>query len=835
MPRSVGSPSYELAVNATMNSIMEDYQSGEGPRQVFILGDADSPLSRDAAEKWHAMLLNPTGSAELDVPIQSTPISFRAFPHALDYSFHWLATDGKAIDMPTPEMLPEILLGVFTGDVVSGNLLENDVKLKLDGNEYLTEITLEGGSFRIAPDNTLVMRDVDAGTVGTYRPDTGLLIIKTVNGSLRIYMHASGEHQAGDYTYVSKAAQLYHGESVKEEIFGYLAVDGDGMSQSAKLHIVIEPCDVTTLLTISRLGKDSGVAGDFVTADGSAGRELSGTLTHQLANGLKVQVSVDGGKTWLDAVTHGWKWTFIDTSAHSSSWTVQVRVSDGVTHGATVLSQEVTLVESPGAPTIVGIPDAVGVYTATLAKDGSEMMVSLLGTGAKVGDTIHIQWGSSTYDQVLTQVNISNATVSLNVPASVTYSTSSFNYDFRVTAQIIGHDGAIGALSAPYNVVGTYARAPASDGLLLAPVDDVYTGNGFAVTTTGSMAKAVATTSNLAGLMLTDSLQANARFTLDKPADQIALRLSGADNALGVEIQVFDVNGDLLHRQMVFGDASARHIANFSWAKTGVMDIGSFTVTAMSASVTLDSFSQYVVTHTPDTRDPNLIDVLAETFHGSDGDDVVSLSQYAPTYFGQPTAAIHGGGGIDTLKIVGANHQLDMTAAGSKISSIEVIDLTGVGNNTLTLNLSDVLRNGGTDIFHTGDRPRVQMMVQGNAGDKVNLGDLLVDGVDHGDWVKQSAVVIGAATYDAYQHSSLAAELLVQQGLTVVVSNSAVVGIAAALRSNANAELLQDGPELLSVGSDAVATSGVPEVVVHGYPGSAPALTDLKEFELQFF
>jgi hypothetical protein len=774
-----GGPSYDKTIQAAANSIKAQHLAGDGPSQVFILGDTGNSLSQVVAESWQAMLLNPTGGAVLGTPIISSPICVTPFYPGYEYSFHWLATGGKAIDVPSPEMVPDMLLGSLIGDSISGNLLDNDVKLTRDGNEYLTQITLDGGLFHIAPNNSLVMTNVRAEVKGVYEPETGLLSITTESGTLQVHMYATSVHHAGDYTYRSRFVQLYHGESPKNETFGYMALDTTGASQSANLHIVLEPSDARNLLNIDTFGKDTGLQGDFLTADGTAGREVSGTLSQHLASGLKVQVSVDDGKTWLDAVTHGKNWTFLDMSRHSSSWKIQVRVSDGVTHGTLVLAQDVTLIEAPAAPVIVRIPEAENIYTSVSAKDGSEMTVSLTATSAKAGDNVHIQWGTSTYDQVLTPLNISNGYVILNIPAAVTYSTASYNYDFEITARIISRDGALGAPSAPYSVVGTYTRALLSDALQLAPVDDVYAGNGFIITTTGSLTKTAATISSLAGLTLIDPVQANATFTLSKPADQIVLRLSGAENALGVQIRVFDVDGNILHQQAVFGDATARHVAIFNWSKSGLADIGSFTVVAMSASVTLDSFSQYVATHAADERDRNLIDILTETFYGSGADDIVSMSQYAQTYFGQAAAAVHGGAGTDTLKLLGTNHVLDLTAAGAKISSVEVIDLTGSGNNVLTLNLSDVLRNGGTDIFHAGDAARVQMMVKGNPGDRVNLSDLLVGGVDHGDWMKGAAIVIDGVIYEAFQHSSLAAELLVQQGVSVSVSNSTAVGAGA--------------------------------------------------------
>ncbi|MET3374060.1 Ca2+-binding RTX toxin-like protein [Variovorax boronicumulans] len=109
------------------------------------------------------------------------------------------------------------------------------------------------------------------------------------------------------------------------------------------------------------------------------------------------------------------------------------------------------------------------------------------------------------------------------------------------------------------------------------------------------------------------------------------------------------------------------------------------------------------------------------------------------------------------------------------MSSIEIIDITGTSYNTLTLSLAEVMNNSGVDLFYQGDKSRVQMMVKGNAGDTVNLSDLLAPGVDQGDWVKKVGVVtLGGVVYDGYQHSSLAAELLVQQGVTVKLSNVAL-------------------------------------------------------------
>ncbi|MBV7586980.1 hypothetical protein KW851_29460, partial [Pseudomonas sp. PDM33] len=94
---------------------------------------------------------------------------------------------------------------------------------------------------------------------------------------------------------------------------------------------------------------------------------------------------------------------------------------------------------------------------------------------------------------------------------------------------------------------------------------------------------------------------------------------------------------------------------------------------------------------------------------------------------------IHGGNGVDVLKVEGHDQVLDLTSAHGKITGMEVIDLSGDGANTLKLSLQDVLDNGQADLFHSTDKHSVQMMVQGNSDDVVNLDHQSAAGKD-GTW-----------------------------------------------------------------------------------------------------
>ncbi|MFZ1873380.1 MAG: hypothetical protein WAU54_11505, partial [Chania sp.] len=129
---------------------------------------------------------------------------------------------------------------------------------------------------------------------------------------------------------------------------------------------------------------------------------------------------------------------------------------------------------------------------------------------------------------------------------------------------------------------------------------------------------------------------------------------------------------------------------------------------------------------------------------------------------------IEGNGGVDVLKLTGSDQVLDLSSWTGRLSSVEVIDITGSGNNTLNISLGDVLDQGSRGAFISDES--VQLAVKGDAGDVVTLSDLLPNGMDVGDWENLGEVISAGISYDVYLHSGMDAELLVQQGVTVQFS-----------------------------------------------------------------
>jgi len=83
----------------------------------------------------------------------------------------------------------------------------------------------------------------------------------------------------------------------------------------------------TATVAITAITNDTGTAGDFQTSDTQL--VVSGTLSATLGAGEKVQVSSDGGTTWVDATVTDTTWSYDDTATtHWNDFTYQTRVVD---------------------------------------------------------------------------------------------------------------------------------------------------------------------------------------------------------------------------------------------------------------------------------------------------------------------------------------------------------------------------------------------------------------------------------------------------------------------------------------------------------------------------
>ena len=82
----------------------------------------------------------------------------------------------------------------------------------------------------------------------------------------------------------------------------------------------------SAVATVTALSADTGTAGDFIT--NVASQTVSGTFTGTLGAGEKIQVSADGGTTWVDATPVGPTWTASGVTLSAGAGTLSVRTTD---------------------------------------------------------------------------------------------------------------------------------------------------------------------------------------------------------------------------------------------------------------------------------------------------------------------------------------------------------------------------------------------------------------------------------------------------------------------------------------------------------------------------
>lgn len=142
----------------------------------------------------------------------------------------------------------------------------------------------------------------------------------------------------------------------------------------------------------------------------------------------------------------------------------------------------------------------------------------------------------------------------------------------------------------------------------------------------------------------------------------------------------------------------------------------------------------------------------ADLLNGGLGDDVLigGAGDDTLVYEENDSRKVDGGGGTDTLSFIGRSGlTLDLTAESNSVfRDIEIVDLTGLGNNTLILSTADVLAISSSTNTLT---------IEGNSDDSVVISDLVSWSVTAGT---------GALTgYDIYTNGE--AEIIIDDTINV--------------------------------------------------------------------
>ncbi|VEB97428.1 type I secretion C-terminal target domain (VC_A0849 subclass) [Cedecea lapagei] len=126
--------------------------------------------------------------------------------------------------------------------------------------------------------------------------------------------------------------------------------------------VTVDTVAPTYGITIDSISDDTGQsASDFITMDTTL--TLNGTLGHALASDERVQISLDGGQSWVDTVVTGTAWRYVDgRTLPDGDHLYQVRIIDQAGNVGSTASQVVTV------DTVV--PDTVGTIVSYTDNDG---------------------------------------------------------------------------------------------------------------------------------------------------------------------------------------------------------------------------------------------------------------------------------------------------------------------------------------------------------------------------------------------------------------------------------------------------------------------------------
>ena len=184
-------------------------------------------------------------------------------------------------------------------------------------------------------------------------------------------------------------------------------------------------------ISIDALQNDTGLsASDFITNDSQI--IVNGSLTAQLGNNEKAQISVDGGASWIDLVVTGTTWRYTDgRTLTDGTYQYQVRVIDNAGNvGATDSQNVVVDLTAPAATTIT--VDSVSQDTGLSGSDfiTSDNQISLKGTlGAALGSGDHAQ---ISLDGGVTWTDVSVSGLSWTWVDTRTLADGDYNYQLRV-------------------------------------------------------------------------------------------------------------------------------------------------------------------------------------------------------------------------------------------------------------------------------------------------------------------------------------------------------------------------------------------------------------------
>ncbi|AXQ32753.1 Ig-like domain-containing protein [Enterobacter hormaechei] len=317
------------------------------------------------------------------------------------------------------------------------------------------DVTLNGDVPTIAI-NTFAQDDIvnaaEHGTPlvisGTTDAPAGQTVTITLNGKT----YTATVQNDGTWSYTVGSADVTALADGGSYVINAQVSNAIGNSASDNHTVTVDLTAPSMGISIDSLQNDTGLsANDFITNDSQV--VVNGSLTAQLGNNEKAQISLDGGVTWIDLTVTGTTWRYTDgRTLTDGTYQYQVRVIDNAGNVGATDSQDVVIdLTKPAAATIT--VDSVSQDTGLSDSDfiTSDNQISLKGTlGAALGSGDHAQ---ISLDGGATWTDVSVSGLSWTYIDGRTLTDGDYNYQLRV----IDEAGNISATTSQVVTIDTVA------------------------------------------------------------------------------------------------------------------------------------------------------------------------------------------------------------------------------------------------------------------------------------------------------------------------------------------------------------------------------------------
>ncbi|WP_096205854.1 Ig-like domain-containing protein [Enterobacter hormaechei] len=296
------------------------------------------------------------------------------------------------------------------------------------------DVTLNGDVPTIAI-NTFAQDDIvnaaEHGTPlvisGTTDAPTGQTVTITLNGKT----YTATVQNDGTWSYTVGSADVTALADGGSYVINAQVSNAIGNRASDNHTVTVDLTAPSMGISINSLQNDTGLsANDFITNDSQV--VVNGSLTAQLGNNEKAQISLDGGTTWIDLTVTGTTWRYTDgRTLTDGTYQYQVRVIDNAGNVGATDSQDVVIdLTKPAAATIT--VDSVSQDTGLSDSDfiTSDNQISLKGTlGAALGSGDHAQ---ISLDGGANWTDVSVSGLSWTYVDGRTLADGDYNYQLRV-------------------------------------------------------------------------------------------------------------------------------------------------------------------------------------------------------------------------------------------------------------------------------------------------------------------------------------------------------------------------------------------------------------------